>query len=186
MGKRNRVVDTSVLRYALEVGEKHKEYYCRCCAWAEDSAKLELCPMCKQNINCYRCRNGLGFCHSCSEFDLPPEVEVVGTNDKFDISFSVQTWVGVCIASHYYLDIKAASPYQRYGNLKIDTDKIRFTTEKSWLIPKYIRRVLKVLVARHKDALRKRKGGKLKVRIECEETRYRLLKAQLSKPLSGD
>jgi len=183
---RKRVTDPGLLRYALEVGEKHKEYYCHCCGWAEDSAKLELCPMCQQEICCYHCRNGVGFCFRCSEFDLPPEVEVVGNYDKFDISFSVQSWVGVCVASHYYLDIKAASPYQRYGNLKIDTDKIRFTTEKPWLIPKYVRRVLKVLVARHKDALRKRKNGKLKVRIESEEVRYRLLKAQLSKPLSGD
>lgn len=183
---KKRVVDPFVLRYALEVGEKHREYYCRCCGWAEDSAQLELCPACKSEICCMKCRNNLGFCFRCSKFDLPPEVEVVGNYDKYDISFKVLSWIGICVASHYHLEVQAARPYERHGNLNIDTTFMRYVTEKPGRVSVYIRRLLRLLVAKHKDALRKRKGGKLKIRIACEDTRYRLLKAQLQKPLSGD
>lgn len=177
---------------ALRVGEKHREYNCHSCGWAEDDARLDICD-CGRNLVCRECRNVLGLCLDCTEFDLPPGVKVVGNYDKCDVVVKVTTWTEslFCIASHYYVSWEVPS-YSRYGRLQAIPENetwrpaFNLRTEKPQLIAPYIRRILKLLLKWNKSAISRRKDGKLFVRIEHKDTRMQLMKKYTSRPLDGD
>ena len=186
------MTDKALLLEAVRVGEKHREYHCHSCGWAEDDARLDICD-CGRNLVCRECRNVLGLCVDCTEFDLPPEVKVVGNYDKCDVVVKVTTWTEALgfLASHYYVRWETPT-YRRYGRLQVIPEDesyrraFNLRTEKPQLMAPYIRRILRLMVKWNKRAIARRKDGKLFVCIEHNDTRMRLMKTYTSRPLDGD
>lgn len=164
----------------LAEGEDNRHYSCDFCGWAEQRADLQACTSCALVLACRDCRDQLGHCIKCAEFDLPESIEIVGTNfgHKVDIQIEVRTWIGVCIASHYHVDIRQPGDWNRYGRLVIP-DHLSHRTERPERIMSYIRRTLKVLAHRYRNAIRKRKDKKLYVSIDHNETVQRFMKRGL-------
>lgn len=173
---------TKSIKRTLREGERNRDYYCDFCGWAEDACKLAACTGCALKLPCHECRDTLGRCLACAEFDLPEEILLVGDNDKCDIQFNVVSWIGWG-GSHYYT--RAEYPIERFGRIEIIKNYREFSnrTARPEQVASFIRRSLKIMVGRHKRTIHRRKDKKFLVNIECKEARQRLMKYG---PLSGD
>jgi len=178
---------TADLMEAIATGEDHSAYSCSGCSWCDNEADLQLCPKCQRRLVCHECRDSNGHCYQCNDYELPPEVEIVGCHDSCDVMFTVCTWREMCFASHWYVDIRAPYKSDQFGKLDLDRfHQSTFRTEKHGLLGSYIRRMVKLMVRRHAKAISRRKDGKFYVRVDNIDALRSLYKAQLSRPLDGD
>lgn len=173
---------TKSIKRTLREGERNRDYYCDFCGWAEDACELAACTGCALKLPCRECRDKLGRCLACAEFDLPKEILLVGDCEKCDVEFMSVSWRGYG-GSHYYTH--AEHPIERFSKLKIIKNRREFSnrTERPDQVAAFIRRSLKIMVGRHKRTIHRRKDKKFLVNIQCKEARQRLMKYG---PLSGD
>lgn len=168
---------TKGIQKTLREGPKNLDYNCDSCGWCEDEADLQSCTGCFLQLVCHECRDRKGHCLGCADIDLPDSILLVGQDQNRDVVINVRTWVGTSAGgTHYYTSVEIPSKWRRHGRLKIDLGDVKNTTENPRRVPSFIRRILKILAARHKNALRQRKDGKLRVFIDSKETVQRFMK----------